>query len=189
MLYQITSFLLDVVVGLFSGACLLRVYMQYQRIPFNNPMGQIVFALSDWLVMPIRRIVRSVGRWDMASLLVAYALALLKFLLLWVVASAAWNPLMPPAMAVFDLLRTALYGLMALLLINMVLSWVQAQPGMGYVVQRLCEPPLRPFRRLIPMLNGLDLSPLVLVVVLQILAMLLIKLQEWVLIALYNITV
>ena len=55
MVYQIFSFLLDVVAGLLGGACLLRLYMQHQRVPFGNPIGRFVFALTDWLVLPLRR--------------------------------------------------------------------------------------------------------------------------------------
>jgi hypothetical protein len=54
MFFQIISFLLDVVAGLLGGACLLRLYMQYQRIPFGNPVGRFVFALTDWIVLPLR---------------------------------------------------------------------------------------------------------------------------------------
>lgn len=63
MLYQIASFLLDVVGGLLTGACLLRLYMQWQRVPFSNPVGGLVFALTDWLIMPLRRVIplRGVG--------------------------------------------------------------------------------------------------------------------------------
>ena len=57
MLYQIASFLLDVVGGLLTGACLLRLYMQWQRVPFSNPVGGLVFALTDWLIMPLRRVI------------------------------------------------------------------------------------------------------------------------------------
>ena len=50
MAYQIISFLLDVAAGLLGGACLLRLYMQYQRVPFGNPVGRFVFALTDWKI-------------------------------------------------------------------------------------------------------------------------------------------
>ena len=71
MLYQIASFLLDVVGGLLTGACLLRLYMQWQRVPFSNPVGGLVFALTDWLIMPLRRVIPPVGRWDVSSLVAA----------------------------------------------------------------------------------------------------------------------
>ena len=68
MLYQIISFVLEVATSLFGGACLLRLYMQHQRVPFGNPVGRFVFALTDGLVLHLRRVVPSTGRWDMASL-------------------------------------------------------------------------------------------------------------------------
>ena len=68
MLYQIPSFLLDVIAGLLGGACLLRLYMQYHRVPFGNPLGRFVFALTDWLVLPLRRIVPAVQALGPASL-------------------------------------------------------------------------------------------------------------------------
>ena len=59
MLYQITSLLLEIAAGLVAGMCLLRLYMQYQRIPMStrsgNPMGNFIFALTDWLVLPLRK--------------------------------------------------------------------------------------------------------------------------------------
>ena len=67
MFYQIPSFLLDVIVGLLGGACLLRLYMQYHRVPFGNPLGRFVFAVTDWIVLPLRRIVPPAGRWDLSS--------------------------------------------------------------------------------------------------------------------------
>ena len=76
MLFEIVLFLLDVVVGLISGACLLRMYMQAQRVPFGNPVGQLVFALSDWIVMPLRKVVPAKGRWDKSSLIAALLLQL-----------------------------------------------------------------------------------------------------------------
>ena len=57
MLAQIFSLLLSTVVNLLAGACLIRLYMQYQRIPFQNPIGRFVMALSDWIVLPLRKLV------------------------------------------------------------------------------------------------------------------------------------
>jgi len=72
MFHQIISFLLDVFAGLLGGACLLRLYMQMQYIGFANPVGRLVFALTDWLVLPLRRVVPAVGRLDTSSLLAAF---------------------------------------------------------------------------------------------------------------------
>lgn len=177
MLYQIVSFVLDVVAGLLCGACLLRIYMQWQRIPFGNPVGQFVFALSDWMVLPLRRVLPAVGRWDGASLLAAALVELAQYVLLWLVlgAGAGWQWL--PGLALFGLVRVAITGMIGLLIVYAVMSWVQAQSPMSDVIARLCAPLLRPVRRVLPLMGGLDLSPLVLLVLLQVASMVLAAVQ------------
>eukprot|EP01030_Chromulinospumella_sphaerica_P003211 gene3211-3139_t len=169
MLYQIASFLLDVVGGLLTGACLLRLYMQWQRVPFSNPVGGLVFALTDWLIMPLRRVIPPAGRWDVSSLVAAMLVQLVQYALLtWLLgAGSAWAWL--PWLALFGLLRVAVSGLIGLLIVYAVLSWIQGgRSPLADVIARLCEPVLRPFRRVIPLMGGFDLSPLVALVVLQV---------------------
>ena len=178
MLYQIVSFLLDVVGGLLTGACLLRLYMQWQRVPFSNPVGGVVFALTDWLIMPLRRVIPPVGHWDVSSLVAAMLVQLVQYALLTLLlgAGSAWAWL--PWLALFGLLRVAVSGLIGLLIVYAVLSWVQGgRSPLADVIARLCEPVLRPFRRVIPLMGGFDLSPLVALVVLQVVMIVLGHLQ------------
>ena len=181
MLYQIISFLLEIATGLLGGASLLRLYMQHQRVPFANPVGRFVFALTDWLVLPLRRIVPSMGRWDMASLVGAYLLKLAQFGLLWVLAGGAASAAWVPLLAVFGLAQMAISGLTGLLIVYVILSWTQTRSPIGVVVDRLCAPLLAPFRRIIPLVGGIDLSPLALLVLLQVAAMVLAAVQQSVL--------
>ena len=178
MLYQIASFLLDVIGGLLTGACLLRLYMQWQRVPFSNPVGGLVFALTDWLIMPLRRVIPPVGRWDVSSLVAAMLVQLVQYALLTLLlgAGSAWAWL--PWLALFGLLRVAVSGLIGLLIVYAVLSWIQGgRSPLADVIARLCEPVLRPFRRVIPLMGGFDLSPLVALVVLQVVMIVLGHLQ------------
>jgi YggT family protein len=175
--YQILSFLLDVAAGLLGGACLLRLYMQYQRVPFGNPVGRFVFALTDWLVLPLRRVFRAVRRVDIASLLGAFLVELVQVGLLWLVAGRVGGAALLPVLALFNLVRLVISGLTVLVIIYALLSWVQADSPVTDVIDRLCAPLLRPWRRLIPLVGGIDLSPLVFLVVLQVLAMVLSALE------------
>lgn len=178
MFFQIASFLLDVVGGLLTGACLLRLYMQWQRVPFSNPVGGLVFALTDWLIMPLRRVIPPAGRWDVSSLVAAMLVQLVQYALLTLLlgAGSAWAWL--PWLALFGLLRVAVSGLIGLLIVYAVLSWVQGgRSPLADVIARLCEPVLRPFRRVIPLMGGFDLSPLVALVVLQVVMIVLGHLQ------------
>jgi YggT family protein len=73
-----------------------------------------------------------------------------------------------PWMAVFGVARVVVSGLMGLLIVYAVLSWVQARSPINDVIARLCEPLLQPVRRVLPLVGGIDLSPLVLLVLLQV---------------------
>ena len=187
MLYQIFSLLLEVATSILAGACLLRLYMQYQRIPMSirsgNPLGRFVFALTDWLVLPLRRIVPAAGRWDLASLVAAFALELAQFLLLWLVAGAGGGLFAVPILAAFGLVRLAISGMTGLVIVYAVLSWVQTQSVIADVVGRLVAPALMPIRRVLPLVGGIDLSPLVLLLLLQIASIVLGNLQGWALLA------
>lgn len=179
MLYQIPSFLLDVVVGLLGGACLLRLYMQVHRVPFGNPLGRFVFALTDWIVLPLRRIVPPLRRWDLASAIAAWLLVLGKYLLLMLLGGGVrWGVL--PLLSLFGLMQLAVSGFTALLIVYAILSWVPGASSMLLdLVQRLAEPLVRPLRRFVPLVGGVDLSPLVAIVLLQVGAIVLGSAMAW----------
>jgi YggT family protein len=176
MFLQILSFLLDIAAGLLGGACLLRLYMQMQRIPFGNPVGRFVFALTDWIVLPLRRVLPGYRKWDWASLIAAYLFELAQFGLLALMLGRGY-PLVP-VLALFGLVRLVISGAIGLTIVYAILSWVNADSPMTDVIDRLAAPLLRPFRRVIPLVGGFDLSPLALLVVLQVLAIIVANLQD-----------
>ena len=182
MFYQIISLLLDVAIGLVAGACLLRLYMQYQKISMSarsgNPLGNFVFALTDWIVLPLRKVVPSAGRWDMSSVLAIYLLELLQYLILWALAGAGSGLSQIPVLAVFGSVRLVLSAMTGLVIVYAVLSWVQSQSPLTDLMERLAAPPLRPIRKVVPLVGGIDLSPLVLLVLLQIAAIVLGAVQQ-----------
>lgn len=181
MAYQIISFLLDVAAGLLGGACLLRLYMQYQRVPFGNPVGRFVFALTDWLVLPLRRILPAVGRVDTASLVAVYLVELAQFSILWLMTGRVTGFEMLPVLAFFGVVRLVISALTGLVIVYAILSWVRADSPIVDVIDRLCAPLLRPWRKLIPLVGGIDLSPLAFLVALQVAAIVLAYLQAAVL--------
>lgn len=179
MLYQIVSLLLEVVVGLLAGACLLRLYMQWQRIPMSlrsgNPISRFIFTLTDWLVLPLRKVLPAVGALDTASLVGAFVLQLAEFAVLWLLQGMAAPVATLPVLALVGLVRLCISALTALVIAYAVLSWV---PGPGQspfadIIERLVTPVLSPIRRILPLVGGVDLSPLALLVLLQIAAIVL----------------
>ena len=187
MLYQITSLLLEVAAGLIAGTCLLRLYMQYQRIPMSvrsgNPLARFIFALTDWLVLPLRRVIPAVGRWDMASLVGAFLVQLAQFVILWGLTGMTASLLSVAVLAAFGLVRMAISGMTGLVIIYAILSWVQTQSVGADFLERLVMPVLTPIRRVVPLVGGIDLSPLVLLLILQVAGIVLGSIQAAVLFA------
>lgn len=173
MLYSFLSFVLDVVVSIVGGACLLRLYMQWRRVPFANPLGALVFRLSDWLVLPLRRLVPPSGQLDQASLAAVLVLELGRFLVLWLVVPRLSTLAALPILALVGLLQLALTVTIGLIIIHAILSWVGGGSAVEPVIARLVAPVLDPIRQRLPLVGGVDLSPIVALLGLQLVSWLL----------------
>lgn len=176
---RILLFLIDTLFFFLVAAALLRAWMNQLRINMSGQPGRLAMAVTDWLVAPVRRILpRKVlqSRIDWGSLMAALLIAL-AYGGLWLMLVASTSPLdispaalflAIPAVALKFLLRTMLQGLMVLFLAYAVLSWVQPQSPVMATLDRLCAPVLRPVRRVVPAVGGVDLSVLVLIILLQV---------------------
>lgn len=173
MLIQIANLLLQVLISVVAGACLLRCYLQWLAFNLgtgqNKAIGAYILPLSNWIVIPLRRVIPSIGRFDVASFVAAYLLTLGKVaILLWI--SGIFLPgLSWPVIAFIDLLDLILSGLVGLVFASVILSWVSAGSQIQYLVSLLVNPLLAPIRKVMPNFGALDLSPLALLLILQIL--------------------
>lgn len=169
MLAQIAVFLIQTVAGLVVFCLLARFHFQWLRVPFQNPAGQFVLAMTSWLVMPVRRVIKGARGWDIPTLLLAWLAQALS--LAAQVAVMGGEPRFAPiaAVAAVDLVRYSVYLLMFAVLLLAVMSWFQSYSPFTPALDAFTRPFLRPFRRFIPPIGGFDLTPLALLVVLQIL--------------------
>ena len=173
MLQQIASFLVDVVVGFFVYLLLARFLFQWLRVPFRNVLGEFIIAATNWMVMPARRVIPSLAGLDLASLLLAWLLQVLLLFLVYLIAGIDFSSALGigagAGLALIDLVRFTLYILVFALIVQAVLSWVNPHSPVGPLFDALTRPFLRPIRRFVPPLGNVDLSPLVLIVLLQVL--------------------
>jgi YggT family protein len=146
--------------------------MHWQRINMSasggNPIAPFVFNITNWIVLPARRFVPAMGRLDTASLMAAYAVLLAKHSLLWIVAGATAHWLSLVTHAGFELLSVILSSLMWLVLIYVLMSWMKTASDSAYFLAQLVEPLLRPIRRVLPQMGGVDLSPIAVLLLIQI---------------------
>ena len=187
MLYKYLSPLIEMATGLFACTCLLRLYMQHQRIPMSarsgNPLAKFIFAVTDWFVLPLRRVLPAFGRWDLASLVGAFFAELVRFLILWVLIGMVGSLMSRLVLAAFGVTYAAVFGMLGLVVIYAISSWVQPQSVAYDFLERLVLPVLIPIRRLVPLVGGIDLSPMVLTLILWMAGMLLGDLENVVLMA------
>ena len=168
MFGQIGIYLVDTVFAFVVLLLLARFHFQWLRVPFRNPVGEFVLATTSWIVMPARRVIPSLAGLDLATLLLAYAL---QCLAIWIKAAIVG---VEPALvailggAALDLLRYSLYILVFAILVQVLFSWINPYAPMAPVFNAMTAPFLRPLRRFIPPLGGVDLTPLVLLIVIQI---------------------
>ena len=175
-MHQALWLLIETLGSLLAGACLLRAYMNFCGVGMRNPVGQFVLAFTDWLVGPLRRMLSPRGRIDWPSLLAALIVAvLLAFVFAMIFGSAAHLPSLGAVLliAIFWLLKWSLWLLSLLVIAQAVLSWVNPHAPVMPTVDALTRPVLTPIRRVVPLVGGVDLSPLVLLLLVQVLLTLL----------------
>jgi YggT family protein len=169
MFGQIGTFIVDTIFSLFVYLLLARFHFQWLRVPFRNPIGEFLLACTNWLVVPVRRIVPGLAGLDLATLLLAW---LVRALGLWVVAAIAGaSPHIAAifAVAAVDLLRFSIHILIFAIFLQVVFSWINPDAPMAPFFDVITRPFLRPLRRFIPPIGRVDLTPLVLLLILYVL--------------------
>jgi len=186
MFEQIATYLIDTAVAILVFLLLARFHFQWLRVPFRSQVGEFVILATDWIVRPARRIVPPLSGLDLATWIAAwlvqgvglYMLLSLRGGELGAAVGSALAAL--AAIAFVDLLRYSLYILIFAVIVQAILSWVGQYSSQAPVFEALTRPFLRPFRRLIPPIANIDLSPLFLLIALQVLLIPLGHLRAWV---------
>ena len=183
MLNQALIFVVDTLFHLFILAALLRFWMQALKAPVRNPIAQFSMALTDWAVKPLRRVIPGFFKLDLASVVVAwlgeYALQIIKLLLN--DAPLAANPGVLPIvffLAFVMLIRLSVYIIIGAVLIQALLSWVNPYHPIAPFFNALTEPFLKPFRKAVPLIGGVDITPVLVLILLQLILMLLVTWLE-----------
>ena len=170
-------YILNALLTIAVGVVLARLLLQWARADFRNPVCQAVVRLTNPLILPLRRVLPPVGKVDTASVVAVIIVTTIKFVILeWVGAGfLPSDPLLWLRQIAVEIVGMALeIYFWAIILYTLLLM---IAPG-GYspmqsVLASLSEPILRPFRRLIPAIGGLDLSPLWAVIIIKALQLLL----------------
>jgi YggT family protein len=172
MFTQIVALLLGTAADLLALAFLARVWLQWVRAPLRNPLGRFIASLTDWAVLPLRRVIPGLLGIDLASVFAAWLTQIVFF---GVMAGLSGLVAVAPAamlgvlwLAAVAVMKMFVYLLMGVVIIAAVLSWINPHSPLLSLFDTLAYPLLAPVRRRLPLMGGIDLSPLVVLLLLQV---------------------
>ena len=163
--------LIETVASLLAAACVLRAYAWRAHLNPNNPLSQFVAALTDWLVKPLARVIKPTRAMDWPSLAAGTLVALLAAILFYLLSGFTPEPLRVLVLALIWLIRWSLYLVMGILILMAVISLINPYAPLAPALNQLSAPILAPIRRVLPLVGSFDLSPLVAIIIIQILLM------------------
>lgn len=185
------NFLVTTVLNLLTMLFLLRFVLQLVRASFSNPLSQMVVTLTNFAVKPVRKIIPSLGKFDLSTLFLAILTQfILQMSLVWlrdfplsVAGQSVWTGII--GLSLIGVVRTFLDIFFYALLLQVILSWVNPHSPVSGVLDSLTKPLLSPIQRILPMASGIDFSPIVALIFLQMINVSVIKTLESQLIALF----
>ena len=175
MLAQTLIFLVTTAGDLLVLALLLRFIMQLTRAPARNQLALFLAAVTDFMVRPARRIIPGWWGLDIATLILAWVTAIFEMWLILTIRGYELGSAPGIALAVIStlgllhLIRLSIYIIMGAVILQAVLSWVQPYSPLAPLLTSVTRPFLRPFQKRVPMVANVDLSPLFVLVIGQLL--------------------
>ena len=171
MLNNGLNFLLSTLFGLFTVVFLLRFYFQLCGAPFKNPLGQTLITMSQFLVKPLRRVIPSIGKLDISTLLLAFvcqlllvlSIQLLRGMPVSLMSAEQWGALV--GLALIGVIKLSFYIFLYATIAQAILSWVNPYTMITPILNALTKPVLAPLQKLVPVKKGIDFSPLIFFVV------------------------
>jgi YggT family protein len=158
------GYLINAIVSIVLFLFVMRLLLQLSRADFRNPMAKGMMQLTNWLIMPLRKVLPAIGRFDTASFVAVALIAAAGIALARLVIGAGLPPADEWLLATLRLvLQTVLMVYFFAILVSIIISWV-AQGGYSpahQLVDTLTTPVLRPIRSILPTLGGFDFSPVV----------------------------
>ena len=174
MLAQTLIFLITTLGDLLVIAFLLRFILQWLRAPARNQLSLFVAALTDFAVRPMRRVLPGLWGMDLSSLFLAWLTAAREMSLVLLLKGNALGAapgtaiIVVALLGILSLIRLSLYIVMMAVVLQAILSWVNPDSPIAPLLNTVTRPVLRPFRRLVPPIANVDLSPLFLLITCQL---------------------
>ncbi len=164
------ALIVQAIFGLIIGLFFFRLLMQGLRVDFRNPISQFVYRATNPVLIPIQKALPVIRGWNLAALLVTFLLMVLETWLLYWLAGLSLNVLALLVISFALLIEFAAMALFWIIIIRAILSFVSPDPSNPAVqiLYRLTDPIMKPMQRLIPPIGGFDISPIFVLLALQL---------------------
>lgn len=162
------TFLVKTLIELYVMVLLIRIWMQWSRCDFYNPLAQFIVKVTQPIIRPMRKVIPALGPIDTSSLLLAFILATLKYpvLLLVQVGVLSLDP-MNLLVGLLSLLKSAGTIVFWVIIARSLMSWIsQGRSPVEYVLIQMTEPMMAPIRRFLPAMGGIDFSAMIVILIL-----------------------
>jgi len=171
-----TVFLIQTVFGLFLMLVMLRLILQIVRADFYNPISQFIVKTTSWALKPLRRIIPGLGGIDLAAIVLMLGIQMLLLFLIGIARGMTVPVAGLAVLSIAELINLLFTVYMITIIAQAILSWIG--PGthnpLTSLMYSINEPVLRPVRRVIPVISGIDLSPLIALILIQLLKIVLV---------------
>ena len=168
---QIATFLVDALFSMYIGAVIIRLLLGFARADFHNPLSQFLVKVTNPILVPMRRFIPAIGKVDTSSVVLAYTLTFIKTVLLLLLATGAMH--LPSALiyALGELIKTIIWVYIFALILQAIMSWIGSSQGnpVAPLVNSITAPIIKPIRKFVPPIGMMDLSPLVVILLLNVL--------------------
>lgn len=171
MLQNILLFLISTLLSLYVYVLVLRLVLQAVRARFNNPLSQFAIKFTQPIVKPLQKIVPEFKGIDFAVILLIFIVTAIKFSLVMLIGVSAWPNIWGLLiLCVGEFLRVLANFYFYVIIIRVILSWITPvhHNPLFFLLTQMTEPLLYPIRRIVPLIGGFDLSPLIVLIVLQL---------------------
>lgn len=162
-------FLINTVFDLYLFVVTIRIILVWVKANYFFPTTQFILKLTDLFVKPIKKFIPNVGRVEFASVLLLLALEVIKFIFICLL-SFGWPTLLGLFVLVIgDAFKMFLETFFYAILIQVVISWMQPNSPLYFIIRQATSPVLQPLQRIIPLIGGMDITPIPALILLQLL--------------------
>jgi YggT family protein len=169
-------FLITTIFDLYTFVLMVRLVLVAVRADFFNPLSQVIIKLTQFIILPLRRVIPNYKNIELASVALLLVIEIIKCLFIGLISEPNVNFPGIIVLACADILKSLVYLFLYAIVLQAIMSWVnQGYSALGVLLARITAPIMRPFQRIIPPIASVDVSPIAVIIVLQLLIILIIS--------------